>query len=411
MKKILVLILFVNTYLLAQNASVYTRYALGDYAPYFSARNVVLGDASAFADNAHVGSSNPAAWSAINLTRVEGGFMFTQSLQEEGSLSAKHVGSKFLGIRFAVPIQRDYGIVFSMFLEPVTVIDYDVQKRYKNEQYDDYNLKYEGSGGISKIGFALTYKFPFGLRIGSTFDYYSGNSFYSSTIDFSDFSQYKDGTFKRNQTYRGLGFTPGIITNNLAEYFDSDVITGLTFAASMRYIARVHIDTSLTVHSKYDEITTAGGDFIATIPHTYTFGTKLDFFKTVLLVADYSYAKWSSYDYKGENSANADDRFKFTMGIEYFDRKHPRRTFWQRVPFRFGIAYGKLQYLVEGKNIYYYAASVGMGIPMDERDIIDLSLTFGKRGPNDGTLVQEKFVSLGISLSFGEQWFIRKGYK
>ncbi len=179
----------------------------------------------------------------------------------------------------------------------------------------------------------------------------------------------------------------------------------------MRYLARVHIDTSLTVHSKYDETTTAGGDFVATIPNTYTFGMKIDFFNTVLLVTDYSYAKWTDYDYKQENTLNTNDRFKLSMGIEYLDRKHPRRTFWKKFPLRLGATYGKLQYLVEGKEIYYYAASFGIGIPMNDKDIIDLALTFGKRGPNDGTLVQEKFVSLGISLSFGEQWFIRKGYK
>ncbi len=392
-----------------QNSSVYTRYALGDYAPFFSAKNVALGDASALSDEINVGSSNPAAWNAINLTRVEGGFMFTQSLQEEGALQAKYFGSKFLGIRFAVPVQRDYGIVAALFLEPVTVIDYNVEKKYTSEQFDDYKLKYEGSGGISKIGFGLTYRFPFGLAVGSTFDYYSGGSYYSSTIDFHEFSQYKDATFKLTQTYRGLGFTPGLITNDLSEYFNSEVITGLNFSASMRYIAKVYIDTALVLHSKYDEITTPGSYFVAKVPNVYTFGIKIDFFKTLLVVSDYSFADWTQYN--SVNETGTTQKFKWSVGFEYFDRKNKRRTIWQKIPFRFGLSVEKMQYLVQGKDIYAYVASLGMGVPMNEADIIDLALSFGKRGPNDGSLVQEKFMSLGISLSFGEQWFIRKGYK
>jgi hypothetical protein len=411
MKNALLILTLFSTLLIAQNASVYTRYALGDYAPYFSAKNVVLGDASALADNEHVGSSNPAAWSAVNLTRVEGGFMLTQSLQEEGNLSAKHFGAKFLGIRFAVPFQRDYGVVFALFLEPVTVIDYDVQKRYINEQFDNYNLHYKGSGGISKIGFGLTYRFPFGLAIGSTFDYYSGNSYYSSTIDFNDFSQYKDATFKLNQAYRGLGFTPGIITNDFAELFDLGKISSLTFSASVRFIARVHIDTAMTIHSKYDEITTPGSSYIAEIPNTYTFGMKLELNKTVMFLADYSLAKWSEFQKDAVREANVNDRFKFTLGIEYLDKLHKQRTFWQKVPLRLGFSYEKLQYTVEGKNIYALVGSFGFGLPMNEADRVDFAVSFGKRGPTDETLVQEKFVSFGVSLSFGEQWFVRRGYK
>lgn len=411
MKKIILIAILFTVSVYGQNSSIYTRYALGDYAPYFSAKNVVLGDASALADNAHVGSSNPAAWSSINLTRVEGGFMFTQSLQEEGNLSANHFGSKFLGIRFAVPLQRDYGIVFALFLEPVTVIDYDVQKRYTNEQFEDYNMEYTGSGGISKIGFGLTYRFPFGLAVGATFDYYSGRSYYSSIIDFDEFSQYQDATFKLTQTYRGLGFSPGIITNDLAEYFNSDFITGLTFAFSMRYLAQVNVDTALTLHSRYDEITTPGSGFIAKVPNVYTFGMKMDFSKRVLLVTDYSFADWKDYNYNSTEKAQTSDKMKFSVGLEYFDRKNRRRTIWQKIPFRVGLSYEKLQYLVEGKNIYSYVASFGFGLPMNEADIVDIAVSFGKRGPNDGTLVQEKFISLGVSLSFGEQWFVRRGYK
>ncbi len=413
MKKIIFIlaVFLIATESEAQNASVYTRYALGDYAPFFSAKNVVLGEASALADDAHVGSANPAAWNAIKLTRVEGGVMFTQSLQEEGDLSAKHAGSKFLGIRFAVPFQRDYGIVFSLFLEPVTVINYDVQKKYASEQFDDYYLRYEGNGGISKIGFGLTYRLPFGLAIGSTFDYYSGRSFYSSVIDFGDFSQYKDATFKYTQTYRGIGFTPGIITNDIAEYLNSDLISSLTFSAVVRYLAQVHIDTSVTLHSKYDEITTPSSSFIAKVPNTYTFGMKVDFSKTILVVSDYTFADWKNYNYNEAETGTATDRMKWSVGIEYFDRKHKQRTFWQKVPLRLGFSYEKLQYLVEGKRIYSYVASLGMGLPMNNADIVDLSLSFGMRGPNDGTLVQEKFISVGVSLSFGEQWFVRRGYK
>ncbi len=392
----------------SQNSSVYTRYALGDYAPFFSARNVVLGEASAFADTRSIGSTNPAAWNRINLTRVEGGFMFTQSLQQEGSLNAKYFGAKFLGIRFAVPIQRDYGIVMALFVEPVTVIDYDVVKKYNSEQFGNYSLKYQGQGGISKIGFGLTYRLPFGFALGSTFDYYSGSSNYSSTLDFPEFSQYVDATFKARNTYHGLGFSLGLVTNDFAEYFKSDFITGLNFSATVKYLAKVFIDTSIVIHSKYDEITTPGNQFTAQVPNVYILGMKIDFNKMFTFVSDYTFSDWSKFNY--EHNAKVINSMKFSAGCEYFDRKHKRRTFWQNVPLRVGFFAKRMQYSVQGKNIYVYALSLGAGLPINEKDMVDFSLSIGKRGPNDGTLVQEKFVSLGVSLSFGEQWFIRRGY-
>jgi len=105
---------------------------------------------------------------------------------------------------------------------------------------------------------------------------------------------------------------------------------------------------------------------------------------------------------------NFTDREKVTFGLEYKDMRKKTKTFFEKLSYRGGLSYKKMKYLVNNNQINEYAASIGVGIPINFDDILDLSLCFGKRGTTDYGLVSEKFVNFGISLSFGERWFFRR---
>ncbi len=407
-KFITVLLLLTSVSLFGQS-SIYSRYGLGIASNGVSARTTALGGSTtALSETDHLGTSNPAGWSTLKLVRFEGGLSLTQMQQTDDNGSRNVFTTRFQGVRFGIPIQHDYGIVLAFFLEPLTFVDYSVQKNYTDADFGNYDLKYSGEGGLSKFGFGLTYRLPVGVSLGATFDYYTGSTNYKSEVIFNEFSGYKNSTLTKKFDQHGIGFTVGAISNNFAGIINSDAITDLRFGATYRYIPKVAIDTFLVVKSSVEEVTTAHDVVDSKIPYDLSFGMKLVLHKSTTLLSDFEFSPWSKFRMADILGTHFTDRTRFTLGLEYKDMRKKTKTFWERLSYRAGFSYKKMKYLVNNNQINEYAASVGLGVPINFDDILDLSLRFGQRGTADFGLVTEKFVSFGISLSFGEKWFFRR---
>ncbi len=408
--KLLPLIVLITTLSLYGQSSIYSRYGLGIASNGVSAKTAALGGSTtALSETDHLGTSNPAGWNSLKLVRFEGGLSLTQMRQSDNAQSRNVFTTRFQGIRFGVPLKHDYGIVLAFFLEPLTFVDYSVQKNYTSDDFCNYDLKYSGEGGLSKFGFGLTYKLPFDVALGATFDYYSGSTNYKSELIFNDFSGYKNSTLTKKFDQRGLGFTVGAISNNFADFLnDKSVVSDLRFGFTYRYIPKVIIDTFLVVKSSVEEITTNHDVVDSKIPYDLSFGMKIVLHKSTTLLTDFEFSPWSKFKMADILGTNFTDREKLTIGLEYKDMRKKTKTFLQKLSYRGSFSYKKMKYLVNNNQINEYAAGIGLGIPINFDDILDLSIRFGQRGTTDFGLVSEKFVTFGVSLSFGERWFFRR---
>jgi len=390
-------------------SSIYSRYGLGINALGVSAKEMSLSGAStALSETDHLGTSNPAGWSSLSLVRFEGGLSLTQTLQKDAASSRNLFSARFQGVRFGVPLQSDYGIVLALFLEPLTFVDYDVQNHYNDSNFGEYDKEFSGRGGLSKFGFGLTYRTPFNFSLGATFDYYTGSTEYTSSLTFGLLSPYRNSTHKQNFNQRGIGFSVGTISSDLSKMFNSESISDLRLGFSYRYIPKVVVDTFMIVKSHLEEITTAHGVTNSEIPYTASFGMKMVLHKSTTLLLDLGFTPWSNYQLNDRTNPNYTDREKVAFGIEYKDKRLKTKTFWQKLSYRGGLSYEKTKFLINGNNVNEYSISAGIGVPMNHTDILDLAVRLGQRGNTDFGMVEEKFISFGISLSFGEKWFTRR---
>ncbi len=390
-------------------SSIYSRYGLGINALGVSAKEMSLNGAStALSESEHLSSSNPAGWSSLALVRFEGGLSLTQTFQKDANGKRDIFSARFQGIRFGVPLQSDYGIVLALFLEPLTFVDYDVQNHYNDNNFGQFDKEFSGEGGLSKFGFGLTYVTPFNFALGATFDYYSGSTEYTSALIFGELSPYRNSIHKQKFDQRGIGFSVGTISSDLSKVFNSESITDFRFGFSYRYVPKVVIDTFLIVKSHLEEITTAHGVTSAAIPYTASFGMKMELHKSTTLLLDLKFAPWSNYKFNDKTGNDYTDREKIGLGIEYKDKRLKTKTFLQKLTYRGGLSYEKTKFLINGNNVNEYSISAGIGVPMNQTDILDFAIRLGQRGNTNLGMVEEKFINFGISLSFGEKWFSRR---
>ncbi len=404
-----IVLVLITTSAFAQTGNVYSRYGIGDELSSFSGRIFALGGASlALDDSENLASSNPAALHNLNLTRFEAGVAFQQAFQEQNGLNSQSFDNRFMGIKLGFPIHKELGIAFALYIEPVASVNYDVRHTFSFED-EDVTERYAGEGGISKIGMGISYRLPFGFSLGSSFDYYSGETKYISEIIFPIASAYNDSYHEKRYQQRAIGYSLGILSNNLSEYFGISAINDFKIGATFRQIPKMIVDTSLVLKSDFEEVTNEAATVYSEIPNQIAFGMKMDISRKFLILADLSTTPWSKYSFNDRKMPNFVDDVKYNFGVEYLDRNPRSKTFLEEVTYRLGFEYKKLNYTIEDTQLHQYAWSLGFGIPISNDDNLDFGVQYGFRGnPENDNIVQEKFIKFALSLSFGEQWFLRK---
>ncbi len=406
--KILTIILTTQV-VFASGGSVYSRFGLGDVVYNFSTRRFGMGNLGlAVIDRNFVSGVNPASWSGINLTRLEAAISFVGNNISDANSSFNRRATYFNGVSFAVPIQRDYGIVASFGVLPFSKVNYNVTESFKSTMVGDYSEELKGDGGVSKLFIGATYKIPFGFSLGATLEYYFGKIEYYSNLIFPDTSSFRSVGYVQRKSYMGFGATFGIISPDLNKNLGlknfENIRVGILFSPG----SKINTDTTISTNNLVGGNTIANGLTKTEIPMRFGSGISFVFNQNYLVVADYLQQNWSNYKFANESEKYLSSAFKISFGIEHFNRTTPFSPFWEQVRYRFGLSYQKTPYRILGKDIYQYDISAGISFPMGVGNSIDLGVLAGMRGKKEGSLLKEKFVEARISLSFGERWFIRR---
>lgn len=146
-------------------------------------------------------------------------------------------------------------------------------------------------------------------------------------------------------------------------------------------------------------------DFSIPLNIGFGYSTKI---KTLLLTADYSKSFWSATD---QSDAIGDyvDQNIYSLGASYsVDPKSYK--YWKRVDFRMGLNYNSGYLKVDDTRIDTYAASVGIGLPIGKKSLLNVSYTFGNKGTTDSILIQENINTLNINISLSDLWFQQRKY-
>ncbi len=392
-----------------QNISPYTRYGIGDMLYTYSARSLSMGQSgSALLNRDFVSITNPASWASLGSTRIEFSYEINLSLLSTNSDSRIYRQGDFKGFTFAFPVSKTYGIGVAMGLIPYSRLHYSVQQFIQNDPIisSDYIQNLKGEGGLSKVFIGTSYKLPFDLILGASFDYYFGNLEYNSQLVFPDNSQ-NPSEYKLIYSPTGIGTTLGVITPDMSGLIKNDVISNLRIGVSMNLIPEMNTDSLLTTKSNTFLDTVAEGTTKMKIPSRFTFGSAVTLSNEYILSLDYSFQPWQDFQFTPINEQNLRNAQRVSVGFEFRPEYKLGMTFWEQILWRFGLSYEQSQYTLRNNNLNQYSVSGGFSLPLSQNNSIDFAVEYATRGTKNADLILENFVRFNIGFSFGDIWFTR----
>lgn len=403
--------------LIAQGGSVYTRQGAGDNIYSNSARRTGLGGLGfAAVDRGYISSMNPAGWYPLQVTRFEAGLKYNGRIISDAADSKYYSEYAFTGFSIGIPLERDYGLVASLGISPVTDVAYDVTvdqgftSPFDISPEDEFNsFHYTGDGGLSKFFLGLSYKLPNDFVIGASYEYITGKIDYNSNLEFVDNSTYTNVEYIQKRSYHGSGTSVGIISSDFSSVFNSENIENFNIAVFLNYISDLSTDTSLTAVTSIGTIVKDKGIVKTSVPYKLGFGVSLTWNKKYLILVDYLYQPWSKYKFNGNEISSLRDLQKTTFTVEYFNPdQRIAESIWDKIVLRGGLGYEQSQYFINGEGVNMFSVHGGISFPLGNWNTIDLGLEYGHRGKTANGLLEENIFKANISLSFGELWFVRQ---
>lgn len=412
MKIIILLILFLLiefSFSFAQSSSTYTRFGVGDYVYSYSARRSGLGKFGvAVSDADFINSLNPAGWNKLSKTRFEFGISLNGVFISDSKQKSFYSETEINGFTFGFPVSSEYGIGLAAGLIPVTNVSYKTSQSYSVGEpiNSNYDLSYEGSGGLSKLFIGSSYKLPADFLFGASFDYYFGNIDYFSTVDFIDGSG-TSAQYDKRIVFNGIGGTFGIISPDLSKEINISSISDFRIGGSISYSGNISADSVLTSQTLGVIDSIFSGQSVVNIPPRITVGISSFFSEEYLIALDYTFQQWSNYKFAGKTSSNLRNSFLISTGFEYKPKRSIGSSFWEQIMLRAGLNFEQTQYVFNGLGINKYSISGGTSIPLGSENTLDLALEYFIRGKHDSGLLKEEVIKLNLGISLGELWFVR----
>lgn len=406
----IILVLLIAGTILPQGGSIYTRFGLGDLQYSYSARKLGMGELGiSVADEDFVTSTNPAGWNRLTRTRIETGFLYFGNNIADNNSKNFYSNSKFSGFTIAFPASSIYGIGVAAGILPVTFVDYNVSQKVisNNSNINDYNINYQGEGGLSKIFIGSSYRLPFDLSIGATLEYYFGNLNYYSRINFP-LGTGSNSEYDRRYQIRGVSSTIGLISPDFLPKTETGSFSDLRLGLSFNLGSNSSTDTMLISSSSLRRDTVSIAEVDLKIPFTLATGASVLLNKNYLITLDYLFQPWKDLAINNSVLPNLRNAMKVSAGIEYKPSRVMGATFWQQVLVRIGASYEQTQYKFGNSGIDRISFAGGVSLPFSTGNTLDLGLEYYMRGTKENNLFKENGIRLSLGISLGEVWFLRE---
>ncbi len=405
------------------DGSIYSRFGVGERFEFGSSQAHGLGGTGTglFTAN-YVNTSNPATWSDQFYTRFSGGLDFQNIKSTDASNTTSTLSNGTLGaISFGFPIkQRKLGVAISM--APYSRVGYRAEvfgslPEENEEPASDYSVIFEGEGGIQEIKVGFGYSVREGLSLGAAAHFYFGVIEYGQSTSFSNASNFL-GRSRKNTNTRvyGGGLGLGLAWKKPDLLKEGDLFT-LGYALDLPAALNTRQNRILEQGLDRDSLTTLDTGKI-NLPLKTSLGITYLPTKKLLIAADFLYEPWSSFDsdislggFVPDGPNVLSDRNRISAGLQYtpagaeFDP-----SYVSRVSYRLGLYREKTHYQPDVSNkIATYAVVAGVGLPsLFGGTSVDFNSEFGRRGLQEGILVQDLFFRFTMTINFGERWFVKR---
>jgi hypothetical protein len=438
------LVLFValglQSTLVAQENSPYSRYGIGDLTPNHNILSRGMGGfAAAYGDRLSINFTNPASLGNLSLTSFEvGGDIDIRTLKSAnpvGKFKATNTLISYVALGFPIASAKmrkkeiNWGLTFG--LRPVSRIGYKINNLDRTS-IDSLSTTYEGEGGTNQffIGTGIRIKnFSFGITTGYMF----GNKDYSAKIEFlNDTVAYLPSNHYTLTRFGSPFINAGIQYETI---LNKDEVKAGKFAQSLRLGA--YFNLKQKVKATQDKVVETfvkdgvGGTFrLDSVYEQKDIAGKIIMPATIgvgaaynsrhwLIGADFEMTNWSSYRFFNAKDA-VQNSWVFRAGAQYYPAKDntPASKYFNFVRYRAGFYYGP-DYIKLSKSRNEFGITAGAGFPLtslrrvsynNDFVVLNTAIEYGNRGNIKTDNLKENILRISIGLSMNAQWFFKRKY-
>lgn len=364
------------------------KFGIGERLSAVSARSLGMGGVNIVLNDAFNYSRwNPAQWIFVRPVRVN--FLSnTNYNQVENGVNGSF--TEFGGFTMGFPLGSEFVVAGGVY--PLSSSNYSLVQS-GNTNGVPWDLRVDGSGGISTFGLGVAYLVNGKISIGIKNDWIFGNKIQEWNTVFGE-DGFREGDFTKITLFDGSIFTLSSFAQN----------NKFTYAFSLSLPIGFNIRREINLIFADDIIGSKKGiDY----PVEFRLGLSYSFFDRYRYAIEYQRSDWSGFDADFDGQYGV--AYDILSGIE-------RNSITRRAPFlssialRGGASFRKLYVKTfDDGDIFETSFSFGLGIPIHRgKENIDLGVAFVFRDNENTTLPNEKGIIFSIGYSASEIWFVRK---
>jgi len=412
----------------ADTDSPYSRFGLGNLKN--GAANTRLqamgGLSVAATSNTLINANNPASYAMIDsLTFLFDANFYMKSARLTQNATANHKAI----IESSANSSFDYAaIAFSITkwckasvgIMPFSDINYSITTKTNSESSNfnpsigNYNVLYEGSGGINKFYFGSGFNLGKHFAAGVNVSYLFGNNSNETTLYFPD-STYIFATNRKSEI---------MLSNFKLDY--GLIYTGkigkdlrLNLGATYTQPALFRSDRTLNIQSLYGGV---GGTNIETIyadtseitysmPQGFGIGFTLAKNRRWIVGADFTWTGWEGFEMGGVNDS-LQNAWRISAGGEYKPKSSSISGYLTKMSYRAGVHYEQTFINIDGKSIDGFGVSAGFSIPFPRSlSTLNMAVEVGQIGTESDELIRSNYIKLSVGMSIYDRWFVKRKYK
>ncbi|MBZ9652164.1 lipid outer membrane transport protein FadL-like protein [Psychroflexus montanilacus] len=405
------ILLFTSSSLLAQQGSLspYSFLGIGTKGFRGTVENRAMGGLASIGDSIHLNLRNPAAYADLKLTAFTAGATYN-SVELESDQNSDNLNYLTLDyIAIGLPF-NNLGVGFGV--KPKSAVGYELEQSSSTQI-----SRFDGRGGLNTVYFSVGFEPIKNLRLGATANYNFGD-IENKAIVFNEGVQFASREINFTDI-NGFSFDAGALydlklTNQLTLKSSARYETGSSLSVNRRReLATIQLGQNET-ENVINQIDVEPLDTEIDLPEMYAFGLGLGEDKkwfVGLEYENYQAGDFSALAFNFGPEVVQKESNTFKLGGFYVPRYNDPVSYFKRVVYRAGIRYEESGLEYQGEDINEFGISFGLGLPAGRVFTnANLGVEYFERGTTSNNLIQENFISVFLSFSFNDKWFIKSKY-
>lgn len=405
----------------AQDGSIspYSSFGAGEIRANTTIENRSMGSLATFGDSIHINLQNPAAYGRLKVTAYAAGvssrgYNFKTA---DDSQRVSHSNLEYLSLGF--PIHPKAAVGFGIM--PFTSVGYNLESELVNDQNDTIRNAFAGSGGLNRVYLSAGMEVMPDLYVGASVRYNFGTLDYDRIQTVEDV-QYGTADIRQSRVNGfdfsyGINYTPIVYRNyRMHTYLGIDTQVNLVSQNTER-LSSFDLNSGREIETVELDLESVGlARTSLTIPTTLTLGLGAGIDKYWFAALEYRTQNWSDFEnaFLGQENVTYDRGSSIRLGGYFIPNYDALSGIYNRVVYRAGLRLENSGTVVDGEEIKEFGITFGIGVPIgggsstDFFSNLNIGLEFGRRGTNEGNLLQENYSGISLGLSLNDKWFIKR---